>query len=93
MPRNDLLWTHSDWAGNISCGSHTRRHKSVGFPWPKVMPSAAGEKKCFQNKFLKNFHMPYFQSGKHGWASAGAASTVQAQRCWACQSSQLESGH
>lgn len=55
MPQNNLLWTYSDWAGNISCGSHTRRHKSMGFPWPKVMPLAAGEKKCFQNKLKKKF--------------------------------------
>lgn len=74
MPCNDLLWTHGDWAGNISCGFYTRRHKSMGFPWPAVLPSAAGEKKCFQNKSFKNFHVPHFQSSKHGWASAGAAS-------------------
>lgn len=52
MPQNGLLWTHGNWAGNISCGFHTRRHKSVEFPWPEVMPSAAGENKCFRIIFF-----------------------------------------
>lgn len=81
MPQNNLLWTYSDWAGNISCGSHTRRHKSMGFPWPKVMPLAAGEKKCFQNKLKKKNSHAVFPVGQTWWASAGAASTAQTQRC------------
>lgn len=53
------------------------------FPGLKLCPQQLGEK---ENVFrIKNFHRLYFQSGKHGWASVGATSTVQSLRCWACQ--------